>query len=890
MKFNSPIFGQELPHEGNFMSNSISGGISFSGIGSGTDFTQLVDQLLEVESFRLYNLEDSREVAMESYDAMTDLISTVTEAKDALSQINSPSEFLLKLASSSLETVASATADSEAVDGTFTVDVQQLATNAIWASRSTYASKTTNINPTADTTFSYTYKGETHTLDVPKNTTLEGLAYMINQDKANPGVKMQIINTAEGHTFQIAGTDSGADANLQIHPTSMTGFGSSNSSWESYITLDPTQNIGNGQTPSTFEYDLVLAGGTAVPTFSLQGDATQQEFVTALNNAAGSNVAEINSSGKLVLTGVQSLTTTIDGTAQTPLEIAPTMSGTFSGDLETPVAAGTYTFTDADGNNFDVVMAADGTMNTFLTELGKQEGVSIGYETDGAGNSTLNFTGITGIVSSPVPITLDSPDPSYEYSTNAVAGDAIQAGMIPHTFTLDIIPDSGPAYSVVLDTSMDYTAMTAAINDQSPAGVSASIDPTTNKLVVEGISSLDSSSSAFSELMNFSGRVTTTDGWIIQEAQNAEFQLNNFEQVLTSSTNEVTGVIEGVTLNLKSVGEAQITIASDTDSVKANIQTFLDAINSIILKVQDLTAVSEEPTSTYDDEGTVTSSALTGEYSVRSFSSRLKDTMIGSPSGFQSLTGDDVFSGDLIATLSQMGIKTVTDVDDPSFGLFAIAPSSAVDELQQLDQETFDNYLANNLEEVINFFAASDSGVTSSGSFGYSNHIAGITEPGTYDVVYTVNADGSANVTIGGEVANRSSGDSNVYTVGGDGPQSGLSITLYDLEPGVEKTGTVSIQRGIVPTMESFFSAELQFYPPSETDPTIGQNNGGLMIAQDNYQALVDSIDNQIGNELDRLEVWEYNQRMKYARLDTLLGEYNNNMTMLNQQLAQIGS
>ncbi len=877
------------------MSNSISGGISFSGIGSGTDFTELVDQLLELESFRLYNLEDSREVAMESYDAMTDLINTVRESQEALTQINSPSKFLLKLASSNDETVASATADSEAVDGTFTVDVKQLASNAIWASTTTYASKTANINPGDNTTFSYTYGGETHTIDVPKNTTLEGLAYMINEDKTNPGVKMQIITTAEGYAFQIAGTKSGQDANLQIHPSSLVGFGGGStpatpSVWESYTTIDGTQNIGNNQTPAVFDYDMILADGTAAPRVTLNGDATQQELVDALNLAAGSTVASI-ANGKMTLTGIQELTTTIDGVAQTPLEIAPKMSGTYAGDLTTPVTAGTYTFIDADGNNFDVVMTEDGTMQTFLTELGKHEGVQIDYETDGADSSILNFTGITGIVSSPVPITLASAEPSYAYSTNGVATDAIQAGIVPHEFTLNIMNDAGDEYQVTVNTGMSYNAMMQAIEDQSPAGsgVTAEIDATSGKMVINGISSLSSSSSEFDIQSNFSGRITTSDGWVVQEAKNAEFTLNNFAQTITSSTNEVSGVIEGVTLNLKSVGEAQITIASDLDSVKANIQTFLDAINTIILKVQDLTAINEEPDSIYNEEGTVTSSALTGEYSVRSFSSRLKDSMIGSPAGFQTITGDDIFDGDLIATLSQMGIKTVTDVEDPNFGLFAIAPSSSVEELQILDQETFDNYLANNLDDVINFFAASDSGVTSSGDFGYANHIAGITEAGTYDVVYTVNPDGSANVTIGGEVANRSSADSNVYTVGGSGPASGLSITLYDLEPGVEKTGTVSIQRGMVPSMESFFEAELKFYAPSESDPTIGQQNGGLMIAQDNYQDLIDSIDNQIGNELDRLEVWEYNQRMKYARLDTLLGTYNSNMDSLNQQLAQLG-
>ncbi len=892
--------GQELPREGRFMSSSTSGGIFFSGIGSGTDFTELVSKLVEAESYRLYGLEDSRETAMETYEAMTDLISSITEAKDSLTQLNSPSKFLLKLASSSNENLVTAKADSEAVDGNFSVHVQQLASNAIWASKETFASRTTNINPTADTTLTYSYKGQTHTIDVPRNTTLEGLAYMINEDRANPGVKMQIINTAEGYTFQMAGTESGANANLQIQPSSLLGFGSSGSSWETYTTITGTDNIGASQTPSTFTYDMILDDGTVVPSFSMSGDATQQELVTEMNTRAGRNVADIDSAtGKLTLSGVKSLTTEIDGTAQPALEVEPTMTGSFAGDLTTPVSAGTYTFKDVDGNNFDVVLTADGTVSDLFTKLGETPGVSITAESDGAGNTNLNFTGITGIVNTPG-INLNPSAPNYTYSTDAVATDAIQAGIIPHTFDLNITPDSGPAYAVTLNTGMNYDQMIQAINDASPAGVSAAIDATSGKLVIDGISSLTSSSSEFTDKMNFSGRVTSSDGWTIQESRNAEFKLDNFEQILTSSTNEVTGVIEGVTLSLKGTGTAQISIASDTDSVKANIQTVLDAINSVISKVQDLTAISDDPNSTYVDEdsntnynlqGTLNDSALTGEYSVNNFLSRLKDEAISRPSGFQNMTGDDIFSGDLIATLSQMGIKTVTDVEDPNFGLFAIAPSGFSEELQALDQQNFDEALAKNIEDVINFFAADDSGVTSSGDFGYSNHIDGITEPGTYEVSYRVidAATNAAEVTINGVRASRSSADSNVYTVPGPGPQQGLSITLYDLEYNVEKTGTVSIQRGLVPSMESFFEKELQFRAPSAEDPTIGQNNGPLMIAQNNYKELVDNLDAQIGNELTRLDSYEYYQRMKFARLDTLLGEYNNQMTNLNQQLAQIG-
>ncbi len=901
------------------MSNTISGGISFSGIGGGTDFNEVIDKLYEIESIRLTGLEDSREVAMESYDAMTELINAVTESKEALSLLNNPAKFLLKLASSSNEGVATATADYEAVDGTFTVDVQQLATNAIWASKSTYASQTTIVNDSgAPTTLSYTYKGETREINVPENTTLEGLAYMINEDKANPGVKMQIIKVADGYTFQIAGTESGEGADLEIIPnSSLVGFGGmsgDSSIWESYgAGIDPTHALNDGQMPNAgYTYTFTFAGSSGDEVYNithdvngnpLNGGSTYGEIAAALNkeyrDRGNTGSLASFSNGNLSMPNLKSMTTTGDGNIPSE-QVAPTMSAQFNGNSGTPVHhPATYTFQTTGGpipittdegdtlaNIFDKLVTADTTGT-----------VGMSFVDNGDGTSTINFQGISGLP--PELIFTEQTTPAYNFSTPATESAAVQANIIPNNLTFNITLDDGTVVDPPLSiaNTASYQDLANAINGLYPGTASfEDVDPADpsrgQKLILNGVASFSSSSSEFNDNMNFGGSVTSASGWTVQNAQNAEFKINNFAHTLTSSTNDVTGVIEGVTLSLKSTGTTQVGIASDTDSVKANIQTVLDALNAVILKVKDLTAISEEPTSTYSEDATITASALSGEYSVQSFLSRMKGEIIGNPPGFQTMTTEDIFSGDFIATLSQMGIKTVADKDDPNFGLFAIAPSGSVEELQAFDQQLFDEALANNMEDVINFFASDDSGTTSSDDFGYTNHIDGITEPGTYDVRYTVTEDASGNIStqvfINNKLASPSDINPNTYTVGGDGPEAGISITLYDLGVG-EHSGTVSIQRGLVPTMEDFFTKEMQFYPADPEDPTIGQSNGGLMIAQDSYKQLIESIDNQIYNEMDRLERWEYNERLKYARLDTLLGEYNSQMEYLNSQLGQLG-
>ncbi len=880
------------------MSNTISGGISFSGIGSGTDFASMLEQLVEVESMKLYSLEDSRTDATEVYDAFTDLIDVVRESQEALAALNSPSKFLTKLASSSNESVLSAKADANAVDGTHTIDIKQLASNAIWANKGTYAEKTTVINSSGTAQeFSYTYEGVTRTLNVPAGTTLEGFVNMVNQDKANPGVKMSIIQTADGYTFQTAGTKSGKDATLTIHPSSLMGMSGTGSQWLAGGTTSTTALNASEPALDTYTYFIGLQDGTTFSINNISGDTSQEELRDAINAAylalptsSGSDIAHINPEGD---------TLTIDdmafvdrrGASMTGNEKvyanAPTTEFTMSGDLSAVVntTTQTYTFVNYRNENVEVTVEGEHTQADILTELGLAGYTVSGTTAEDGSSTTLSVTGLKDISAitntDPTATVTQTWDPSFSASITSV-DTPIQSGVLPDTvdFTFELGDGTSQVITVNKTSSMQdvYTALETAV----PGTVT----------YTDGVANLNNvvSIGTTPPGLQPSGGVNGSDAWAVQNAQDAEFYIDNWPQLLTSSSNEVTNVLEGVTLTLKDEEKVQITIASDTESVKANIQTFLDSINSVIAKMQDLTDVTAEPTDSYTDEGvgTTTSGPLTGNYSINLFSSRLSTVVTQNPPGFQPVTGNDVFSGDFVSSLAQIGIKIVTDESDPNHGLFAIAPAGMTDEMQAIDQKLFDDAIANNLEDVIAFFSNDGLGRSSSANFRYTNHIEGMTQYGTYDVAYTIAADGTAEVFIDGQRAAPSDVTPNTYTVGSEGgAAAGMSITIDNLAPG-SYTGSVSIQQGKVGQLEDFFEAELKYYPPSLSDPSIGDDNGGLMIAQNSYKDLIASIDEKMSDEIDRLDRWEETQRLKFARLDTLLGDYDSKMTVLNQQLAQL--
>lgn len=131
----------------------------------------------------------------------------------------------------------------------------------------------------------------------------------------------------------------------------------------------------------------------------------------------------------------------------------------------------------------------------------------------------------------------------------------------------------------------------------------------------------------------------TSAGAIGAVALDAKFTVDGM--ALTSKTNAVDKAVSGLTFNLVAVGISTITVAANTDGLKASIQKFVDAYNAIANSVTALTKPS------LDDDGKPTvPAALTGDALPRSILSAIRGPL--------SETG----SGDKLTVLAQLGITT----------------------------------------------------------------------------------------------------------------------------------------------------------------------------------------------------------------------------------------
>ncbi len=200
----------------------LSGQISFTGLGSGTDFGTMIEKLIEIEGNHKKQLERWRV----GWEAKVETLQTVNTAmldlRTSLQGMDSMNEFLTKSVESSNSSVASVTAKADAEEATHRLQVNQLATNAIVVANTGFAAKDSEVVTTGSETFAYTYKGEEYAVTAAAGATLQDLANLINSDPENGGVRASLISDGSQFYLQMRGLDMGSNASLSFNAAAST--------------------------------------------------------------------------------------------------------------------------------------------------------------------------------------------------------------------------------------------------------------------------------------------------------------------------------------------------------------------------------------------------------------------------------------------------------------------------------------------------------------------------------------------------------------------------------------------------------------------------------------------------------------------------------------------
>ncbi len=288
-----------------------SGGVYFSGLGNGTDFSKVIDQLKSIEQIPQKRLALWKADWQRRQDAFGELRTEIASLKDIVDSMSSMNKFLVKTASSSAEAVASATTDSSVLEGNYKIEVGQLASSAIWTYNTTFAAKNTKVNDSgSDQQFVYTYMGKTRSITVPSGTTIEGLKNMINNDPQNPGVKAMLVQNGTGYTFQFRGMDLGANATLSVGSgTTVSGLPGDAANW----TVQANQNAQyrvNGWPATTWLESMsnTLTGAVEGMTITLKDVGTTQISVATDTAKIKENVVAFVDAMNTVRSKIKALT------------------------------------------------------------------------------------------------------------------------------------------------------------------------------------------------------------------------------------------------------------------------------------------------------------------------------------------------------------------------------------------------------------------------------------------------------------------------------------------------------------------------------------------------------------------------------------------------------
>lgn len=229
--------------------------ITSTGLGSGLDINGLVSQLMAVESQPLQQLDTKEAGYQAKLAAYGQVKSALSSFQSAVSGLESASSFQSVAATSGNTSVYTVSATSDAVPGTYAIEVTQLAQSQKLASSAVTA--TSDAVGTGTLTFQFgTDNGsgvftvnsnkaaQSVTIDSTHNS-LSGIRDAINS--ANIGVSATIINDGTGYKLSLTSKDTGAANSLRITVTNDSVGTNADNSGLSMLAYDPASTPGNGK-------------------------------------------------------------------------------------------------------------------------------------------------------------------------------------------------------------------------------------------------------------------------------------------------------------------------------------------------------------------------------------------------------------------------------------------------------------------------------------------------------------------------------------------------------------------------------------------------------------------------------------------------------------------
>jgi flagellar hook-associated protein 2 len=570
-----------------------SGSIKWSGLGSGVDFTDVVEQLVELERTNINRLEIWRKewvAKIESIEGLNDrLIALEANAAD----LDSYSEFYTRAASSSHESVVSVTNTSLAEVGSHTIEVAENIPGKIIS-----ASILDGAGVGADGDIVLQIGDDTLTVAVLATDTIDDVAAKIlaadtggllenvqvidDKTRANgviggPGDYKRLVMVAAEGGSENEFTVTSDPTDLSMDEASFDqAFYSPNDGWLSDLDIE-RQGTYTGNTNKTITFMVVNTGTVGEDDITIR-------WADDENNSGTFVVDSLDSDWSTVIQGMEIRFASTGGNNRVYA------NDTFTVDCFAPTlqAAQDQGLAQSDKRVHEgfidlITPITDGDTATFTYQYAGVE-----YKVNVPGNAKL------------------------EDLVNAINNDEDNKNV-----TASIINDG-------LGTSTSYHLVLSG----KETGAEHTI-----KIIDSTLTDFNADDSSFETTQKASNAMVRLDGYPSDDSS-----------YIQRSINTISDVIEGVILNIQDSGTSTVTVSNDTEEIEHKIEQFVSSLNFVLDYIRQETAYQATTTVTGSkiNTETETKGAMLGNYSydiVRSsINSILSSAIPGLESGVDAYT------------------------------------------------------------------------------------------------------------------------------------------------------------------------------------------------------------------------------------------------------------
>ena len=301
--------------------------LQLPGLSTGIDTKALIDQLMAVERRRLAAYTTNVSKFEEKKTAVTELQSKLFTYKSSLEDLADASQLRSFEASSNDEGALTVSANSQAYEGSHSVQIKQLATADRWV-HGGFKYATSYVG---EGTFLFSYDHQQMTIQTTADTTLEDLAALINNDSENPGVAASILKYDDGADgvfhLVLSGRNSGLDYQITVDTSSAEVHTAASTLQADAENAGDTTKISELDDFSGQSIDfagitqVTISGaqhdGTAVNTvFTINEHSTLADLTSEIESAYGDTVKVSFEDGQFKITdktvGASSMTLNLD--------------------------------------------------------------------------------------------------------------------------------------------------------------------------------------------------------------------------------------------------------------------------------------------------------------------------------------------------------------------------------------------------------------------------------------------------------------------------------------------------------------------------------------------------------------------------------------------------